>query len=450
MGELPSYSSVESEKAESRERVIPLFALDAKGKPVTDLRKEELSLSLNGESLEIKDFREQPEGIGRTVFLFFDGVHNTVEGRKRSVDIAVELMRLENPRDTYYIFSFSQEQGLELREGPTSATGELIHNLEDHWVIPYPQSVDNVLDAQREQEALSKYENHIAQLHYALRNITGSKLAFILSEGPTSNRGNRQKDENIGFKRRSVRDYMLNRLMETVKFGGAVLSMVDPGNRRELKDFAYLFDRTEGLFKAQYEQPVDELLMGSEENFIGGSKIEQIAAAVRVIQGAGYLIEFDEPSEIPHGVKLSITCKRMGVYIQAPRYTAAEYTYDGMEEGLKTLFALNVVDNGNWSRMICSVRQVACKIVEKKETPEGASYKIELPIPEELRNKEADIFLVCRQQNDSHPEVTKHTRVLKENEQIECSRQERNNRIDVVIIEPRTLCCLKSVIQDKT
>lgn len=109
-------------------KIVPLYAVDAKGQPVFDLKKEEIRLLVNGKETpvgslkgyDMSDPKDAPAANlrGRVIFFIFDSVANTVPGLKRARQIAIRLIEKSAPRDAFIVLESNPQMGIRYVIGP--------------------------------------------------------------------------------------------------------------------------------------------------------------------------------------------------------------------------------------------------------------------------------------------------------------------------------------------
>ncbi len=133
--------------------IIPLFAMDKKGDPVLDLKKEEITLLVDGKPVDIsyfKSFKYTLKESGaelvpvkknnrvrraasppeRVIFIAVDTTFNSAAGIMRSKAIAGELIKKAPPTDRFILLEFSPNYGLHYRGGPNIKRETLLAELD--------------------------------------------------------------------------------------------------------------------------------------------------------------------------------------------------------------------------------------------------------------------------------------------------------------------------------
>ncbi len=136
--------------------IVPVFAMDKNGDPVLDLKKDELSLQVDGKPIDISYFKafkytlnetgSQAEMVPvekqkntrrgavppeRVVFIVVDTIFNSSAGVMRSRAIATELINKAPPTDRFILLEFSPGSGLVYRGGPNIKREQLLAQLKE-------------------------------------------------------------------------------------------------------------------------------------------------------------------------------------------------------------------------------------------------------------------------------------------------------------------------------
>lgn len=145
---LPSASRAQpsdevSETIDVEIRLVPFYAVDGDGKPVFDLKQEEIELRLDGKPVAVDTFdafvREAPpselisdnpvpeekpaaKGARRHVVLFFDTAFSSPRGFETGQDFAARTIETLPEADLLYLMTHDFTSGLKQRLGPLAAT----------------------------------------------------------------------------------------------------------------------------------------------------------------------------------------------------------------------------------------------------------------------------------------------------------------------------------------
>ena len=110
-----------------------------------------------------------------------------------------------------------------------------------------------------------------------------------------------------------------------------------------------------------------------------------------------------------------------------------------METVQKKVFAHNLILGGNWSRMVGKVRKVAYYHLDSLP----GTTAIAVMIPEKMKNRGADIFLLCIDARTRETTIQLKSRVLGEREVIKF-HPEKDKEYYFAFIDPITTFCIYS------
>ena len=137
------------EKVEVKWWVLPLFAVDSKGNPIADLKKEDIILKVNNR--KVKDFHfyrrsfsinEQKDRVkpepkrpvitrSKMVFFLFDTAFSSNNNYEKSKIIARNIINNSEKNTSFSIFTILPSTGLIYQGGPTSAKKEILNFLDE-------------------------------------------------------------------------------------------------------------------------------------------------------------------------------------------------------------------------------------------------------------------------------------------------------------------------------
>lgn len=121
-------------------KIVPFYAVDAEGKPVFDLKRDEVELRLDGKPLAVDTFdafdrqgeaedeegREAAKTKGRTprrhVVLFFDTAFSSPRGFETGREFAAKMVGDLPAGDLLYLVTHEFQSGLKQRLGPLAAS----------------------------------------------------------------------------------------------------------------------------------------------------------------------------------------------------------------------------------------------------------------------------------------------------------------------------------------
>lgn len=411
--------------------LVPLFVVDSKGNPVYDLAREELELYVNGTPMEITWFKRfefeydkvtnrevavKKEPVlkppDRIIFIIIDGVFNSSPGLRRSKKIAVDIIKEGGEGDRFVIVQNTPSGGIKHIAGPGGTREFLIKKVKK--IIPMNavwkrglfsgggiygrRSGSDLKTTFRGQLEVMEYQKSVkrlglvlARFKYVLKTITRPKIVFLISEGISKGAFEENSGINSGpehsiyspvFLKIRLFDY-LKKIVNAVNNGGSVLYAINPQNILKSVD-----ERASGEISLRY------LAGESGGKYFAGSDTRKIIKQVRKTTAAYYELAFNIPSQLGENLKLKIICKRKGTRVHTLSRSERNRPYRKMEALQKKVFAYNVVTGGSWSRMLGTVEKANFKKMKKDKN----KFVIEVELPEEMKNRELDVFII-----DTHP-----------------------------------------------
>jgi hypothetical protein len=519
--------------------VVPIFAVDQKGKPVYDLKEGDIELYVNNQPMKILQFKryefedqqvektvkkveketspEPTETPGRlserVIFVIIDSMFTDTTGFRRSKKIAEELVEKASAGDRFVILENRPEIGLAYIAGPEPAGKDLLKKVKGLKVpiqitsreafqaretmkglgfdnMASDESTSRTMLAQKKlklssekmfyRNMLARFSYVLSQLKYALRTINKPKVVFLISEGParggfksdplsllsdktpyddyyTKERWELEEGEipevkkSAQFESLFMRDERtamdqdrvysaflfdyLKRIIRSINSGGSVLYTINP--RRLSDTFEDDVSGDEGLFFLANE---------SGGKYFSGNDPEVVVEQIKTTTAAYYELVFAPKPEMGSNMRIAINSKRPGVRAHTLSFAEREKPYVKMDKVQKKIFALNVVKEGSWSRMVGKVVKMKFKKQKKDKSGDKVTHTIEVPIPNEMRNQNLDIF-VLRVNPDTHKtDILIQNVVGPDRQQITLSGNKADN-LYFAIIEPTNTYCIYNQIQ---
>lgn len=486
--------------------LVPAFAVDSQGNPVFDLKKEDFELVVNGVPTEIShlsavsfyDHEKIPgekksskqlspvppvSPVERFIFVILDNVFISHAGYRRAKSIAVGIIKNSMPNDIFVVLENHPAGGLRYIGGIENGKESLIKKINDmaardsswsktlfnmrEW-NPYADT-----DANDPREALSanmvrlknqrkafdrksyrqqtiNFAESLKPLKYALKSVTKPKIVFLISEGVAKSAyiaGLAHSDGTgvaILKDERTVQQInhtidplyfqRLKKMVNALNDGGSVLYTINPGKP-----------------KADEGSSGDESLsyMAAEGGgrYFSGTKTENIISNVRRSTAAYYEFAFmiDAGSNNNSGkLNIKIRCKKHGVIVHSFDRTERGKAYHEMSIVEKQLFGFNVVTGGNWSRMVGKVVRV-----RYKKRDRGGTKGLTVELPEKMRNRHLDIFLISYDRTDNKTDIklTGQTVAAKQVNIAFHDLPTGSRQNYFVVIEPENVYCIYNEIR---
>ena len=236
-------------------RIIPLFAIDDKGAPVFDLKKEEVELTVNGKKITLdqllkRNFFDQPAAESkipdmgkniarpqeRIIFVVLDLVHNSTYGISRTKRITEELILTANKSDKLVIMGIQAHQGLFQITGVEQPGPEMVKKVRQLEVwgqkntesdmrrpdietgdenIVRKMGIENYTTDAIREDILNYYTQALKILRYAIKLFVQPKVLYLISEG---------------FEINSQSAFRLKEIVTAMNEAGVVLFTINPGN----------------------------------------------------------------------------------------------------------------------------------------------------------------------------------------------------------------------------
>jgi VWFA-related protein len=461
--------------------IVPIFAVDAKGKPVYDLKKEEITLLVNTEPVDIAAFTvfkvegekrvasesiEEDEGGQRLAqsegsinFIIFDAISNSQKGLKRARKIALGIINESPSTDAFVILESDPKTGFHYVIGPEtdkkkleSAIKEVVKLAGQRYFYPsqyfkdmggntvHAQGIGDISsweyrarlfeiaiqkaksDREDYQNDISTFLHSLSQMKYTLKTITRPKNVFLVSGGiPASSLG-----------RELIRYYkFMSEAAKAINYGGSTLYLVDPVPPTD----------TSSSYSMKYMARV------SGGKYFGGTNPEKIVYDVTNNTRAYYELAFLPKQSPEDKLRIELKCKRKGITLNTINYAEKGKPYKEMEELQKKLFALNVVTGGSWSRIVGDVKKAKYKSLKstKESTNIHASKRIQILIPENMKNHNVDIFVVNLDPSTMKANFGIANQMVNQELEVDVPVEEEKVQF-VVIVEPiKTLCLYNQV-----
>lgn len=493
---------------------FPVFAVDAQGNPVYDLKKEDILFSINGKAMDFQfiafglasaaeevkepaeetaeETTEEPAPVhkpqNRVIFLILDSMFNTSSGFKRSVEFLRQTITTSFPGETFVILENGPGGGLRHIAGPDTDQAKLLaavgqlkwypekfrkflfikpkYKLDplfkrDYFDVSHgPEigasynwtghdsahmlKVDRQIETAKKniynsmfREKIKRFGQSLSRFKYVLQTTNYPKIVFLISEGVAEETIFARKQSNLkGMSQEEISKkyyfFYLRRIIQAINSSGTVLYTISPRMGDSLRNKRL---GKQGLDEMSLEYLADQ----SGGKYFKGADVKKVAEKIKQTTAAYYEVVFTRQGEMPGKQTIDISCKRGGITLFSPRYNEREKPYRGMETVQKKVFAHNLILGGNWSRLVGKVRKVAYYHLDSRP---GTST-IAVMIPEKMKNRSADIFLLCIDAHTGETNIQLKSRVLGEREVIKF-HPEKDKEYYFAFIDPITTFCIYS------
>lgn len=448
----------------------------------------------NFESSSIEKKEIVPEVKERVVFIILDTMFNSNKGYRYSKKIARDIVKEGKPGDRFVVFENNPIGGLKHIGGPDTPRKQLLRKIArlkrplERWAsqLYKSRSLTNnidfslVTDARLETigwESLRtlelqsenlryKYQvEHFSRIlsdfQYILKTISKPKLVFLISEGMADgafkkrlkgestyvegkanesdaelrasrfqsillNNDTSVADENKVYS--TILYKYLNSLVKSINYGGSVINTINP---RRLNDINDIGDSG--------EKSLRYLATESGGTYFSGTDSAEIAKRINKTTSAYYEMVFYTTPEDGRKLQIDIRCKRKGVRLLTTNHAEGSRYYRDMDPVQKKMFAFNVATGGDWSRNTGKVM----RIPYKKTINENIKriYTIDVPLPNEMKNRKLDIFLIQRNPKTNRVDMRLINKDAKD--WVKLNINDNNKREQFfVIIEPMHTYCI--------
>jgi VWFA-related protein len=447
-------------------QLIPLFAVDSRGEPVYDLKKDEIELEADGKTVEIIYFagyrveeesaqlEESPKrpavpGLERINFIILDTLISNKNTLVPAQAIALGIIRQAAPGEAFVILESNQISGLQYVIGPEKNKNKLFHAVQGIvkrymrrrvWLtqkMPRPEDYSDpksyelalqmfgsaYREVQREREQYQKdiriFADSLQQLKYALKTITQPKTIYLVSAGLIP-----------GAMGNSATYYgFLEDAAKAINYGGSMFYLINPLRQKSPGEGTELEFMTEEV--------------GGK--LITGTSTADIIKKIKKSTSAYYELVYSPEKKSGQQNRLTMKCKRDNVELITIHYIEQRTPYPEMDRLEQKLFVLNIVNDGSWSRMAAKVEIVDYRTLD---SPDPRFTAIEVPIPPAMRNKMVDLFLVNIDLKTEKAEVQLQHKIVDKIEQIRFQVHQDMKQY-FVFIEPQRLLCIYNRISLK-
>lgn len=441
-------------------QLVPIYAVDSKGNPIYDLKEDELELYVNGKPFKVISFtnytfegNERRDGERkknqyaqeRLNFIIIDALNNSPSGLRRSKKIAKGIIEAGVSGDAFIVLTNHYITGIQYVIGPEKSKRKLLQAVDDVFLFRVWERMSskcfNRLYHSRDikefesqlciiskkeawnarqsyREKLKHFALGMSQLQYALVTIPQPKIAYLISSGiPPAAWWGTGKIEYYRFLKEAV---------IAVNCGGSMLYLINP-----------LKNRLKSMNSLRYMAKI------GGGKYFGGSDIEKIVKLVKKNTAAYYELAFSPSPDMGVGNKLliKVKCKRKGVKLSTIRHSQQRVSYTAMSPIQKKIFALNVINNGSWSRKFGRVQKVFFVPSQKAANNHHCIKEVEVLIPEMMRNLPVELFIINVDPNTLKADIKLVKKVVKGTEKIKI-RTEKGKTQHIVIVEPINAYCI--------
>lgn len=495
-GILPIYAQEEHENIKHEvsvtRKLIPVLAYDSQGQPVPDLKKEDLTLFVNGKPVKIdslekvqftydrhstKTIREkkmvQAPVQKRIIFLVVDTMFNSFYGVKNSKKIARDLIDNDPVNSQFVILHNTLYGGLKLLGGPETdrqtlkkMLRKISHNPEynpmatgsDISIRSGSGYRSNSYSAQErraerkhEKEKMKIFVSVMSRLKYTLEAISGPKLVFLISRGLPEILF---IDEYVHVPNHVIYDssvlQTLQKLGKEINAGGSILYTIYPG-RLEMDIQAPGSGGGGGKgggIAADSEGTLDNMFIPiTRESGIESLKLMAAASGGRLFEAytdkivkeihtstaAFYELAYSPPKGKTSRIK--ITSSRRGVRVNTLAQTETYKSYKNMEPVRKKVFAMNAVLGRSWVKDAGQLQRASYtwKDWQKK--------MIDVHLPITAAGRPVDIYLIRFDRDFKNPKITLKHKKAAAVETLTVDKYKADSHYYFLVVEPDPVNC---------
>jgi hypothetical protein len=439
--------SVGGEKIDVELKIVPFYATDAEGRPVYDLRKEEVELRVGGVPVGVESFDryaaagatttiERPQAAGkapaalpRHVFLFFDVAFSTPRGLLGSSKVAGGYLEQLPASDRLYLLVNERGTGLKQVLGPVAADDKGkekvmkqirglrpdVQGLETNAASKFPMGVrgtgrngvpvdqDSPIRDNINASGRSQYEGvalglagSLEVLAAELRRLPGPKLVVMFTQG--LNAQLYFQGSSIGLQTGRGNHHMDSRQFSAMEthFRKPLQALADSG---AMSLFVNL-DHQMVVAGADTDSALRHMASSTGGLYVEGGSPKQVEDRI-----AGSTTAYYEAGFLPTGSLLEagragveVVVRRPGVKVWAPSAVRTREAYGSLSEYEKRLLVIDLVQGGpeaqrSRSPVRLDLRDLSGRVQGRVE-PKQRLVRFEADWPAELAGKKVDLYTI--------------------------------------------------------
>lgn len=418
-----------------RALIIPVFAVDAKGNPVYDLKADEIQLLVDGKPFEIAQLTpftvaEQTAAptaakktavltvtpMGRISFIILDSLANDRRGLKRAREIANGIINKSPEDDAFVILESNPEAGLKYIMGPETDKKKLTRTIKEIKLfagagyktkmrkaigidasgarsveLPKEPVSDGSLEGnsrtqeyrrwmykknmQKQETMREMYLKAMRRFAYSLVQLKYALKTIVQPKTVYLISGGvpaHHLEHNV------LRYYdFLDKSAVAINQGGSLLMVVNSVQPK----------------RAGAGETLKFMAEKSGGKYFAGSDLNKVISRVEKHTTAYYELAFYPGAKSKDNVRINVKSKRKGVSLATVNHAERGKPYSKMKKLQKKLFALSVVTGGSWSRIVGQVNKIKVKKV-KGTNVSGNAKTVSVKLPPTLAGHKLDIFTI--------------------------------------------------------
>jgi len=427
---------------------VPVFAIDKDGNPVTDLKKEDVEVYLDGgkmpgfslnkrnytvtekkyEPVEAPTAEQVPFIKKKVVLLLFDLTLSGELSSHRAKKVAEKIVKESDDETRFFVLTIEAYSGLVfLGEGSGKNKDELINLINTKVNEKKNRRKPNFTEMIGEELMIakgavpgrwSKYEAEdyplfiesvskpykrtsmgflyaFETLYFLLNSIEDNKFIYLFSEGLsksilTSNRSLAGE--------RGMYDFYIKRIGKYMNRCGAVFFVINTMGVDQ-----YMSTETTGYMRGGGQMPSSQSAISGEEMLhmltknSSGTYMEgtgqDIVEKLHKIGRAYYEVSFPDPPQL-EGLKrkVNIVSKRKGVKIISLKHLEKRKHYTQLNSVEKDMLALNLVTQPPSTIIKSKIEPFNAQIEKTKKNKKHITYNVTLP--SSISSKEIDLYKI--------------------------------------------------------
>ncbi len=426
-------------------RIVPIFAVNASGEGVFDLKKEEIEFIVNGQRKAIDTFvcyrvettkikpsekavRIAPvqatgQRLNRCVILVLDSIFNSPFGIRRMKELAAEVVNKGQAGDSFLLLGINPSQGIHYLAGPETPRAEMVKKIgklklfapseearfyfrrkskgfidvenqdpsyyvDDsvitnlNWEAFYSQTDAYVQSLLSQNESsISDFISSISYLDRLLTMIVQPKVVFLFSEGIMW--GSFWEETPAGKQFNSFYFSQLQEVVRKINRSGVSLFTVNPGRVDSSISLA------SGTMSVQYlaRESGGEFFQGTDKEKLG----ERIDSATSAYYELAYSVEEDRSGAAD---EIVLRCLRPGVRLYSPKTVAGYRKFTELNETEREAYLWDALRGGLWSKTLGRIRPLAYTIQERTREGETWTYSGVLVFPAEWKGRKVELHVI--------------------------------------------------------
>ncbi|MCP4148710.1 MAG: hypothetical protein GY757_13265 [bacterium] len=444
--------------------VVPVFAVDKKGKSVENLEKQHLQVKLDkkiittfhlykkeisGTPPQTKTPAETFKPAPKVVFFVFDNYNTPLLMLAKAKSIARNLIKKSENDSFYVLLSLDYIAGLNYITGPTKDKTKLLEALKKDLKPGYgnfrqenPLHLESSIKHRtrdtlrvRKQGNFSlrrnrAIENHITQTFLrGLRTLNTtlgtleecSRVVYFFSTGIADSDFLRVTAGNL-----SVEPYYYDRLKDIGHMfnkNSALLFVINPMGTR-----ISMHNSNSG------ENSLRHLAESSGGRYYEGEK-EQITNQVINMDRAFYEIAFPDTGQLSRDVRtVNVSATKPGLKVYSVKKVTRGKNYRQMKKTDREILILNAVENGYLAKIKLKLKKISLK-VEKETT---GSLFCRLDLPGHVEKVKWDIYKIRKNKNGLDVKMETESSIPTGNYFEMLLKKEKNFENVVVVVHPST------------